>query len=86
MGAAWALPLSPGQSNHSQRRTGRVEVLPVRDKPSNRRMKNGQRQLPLANRDRGSQGRMTPDRRRGIIYGGISSSFLDANGGIIAIA
>ena len=43
-------------------------------------MKNGQSHFALADRDRDSQCRMTPDRRRVIIYNGISSSFLVACG------
>jgi hypothetical protein len=44
-------------------------------------MKNAQSHFALANRDRDSQCRMTPDCRRGVIYNGISFSFLVACGG-----
>ena len=64
----------PAVSSHSQRRTGRAKVRPAPDKPSHRKM-DGQSHRTLANRDNGPQGRMTPDRRRGMLYGGISPSF-----------
>jgi hypothetical protein len=55
---------------------GRAEerLSPVRDKPTHRRM-DGQNHLALARRNGGSHARMTPDRRRGIRYCGISPSF-----------
>ena len=53
---------------------GRGEALPVRDKATHRRM-DSQSHLALARRIGGPHARMTPDRRRGIRYCGISPSF-----------
>lgn len=64
----------PSVRSHSQRRTGRAEDRPTRDEPGHRTM-NGQSHRTLADCVTGPQGRRTPDRRRSMRYGGISSSF-----------
>lgn len=64
----------PSVRSHSQRRTGRAEDRPTRDKSGHRTII-GQSHRTLANRVNGPQGRSTPDRKRGMRYGGVSSSF-----------
>lgn len=53
----------------SQRRASRIVVRPNQEKPSHLKIED-QSHLVLANR--GSQGRITPDRKRGMRYVGIS--------------